>query len=184
MQLYGTLIVPQLVEKLCASYGTERWKYVKKREVFCVTVLVADILYQWQMNEIQVWSTGGMIWALENQSTRSKICPSATLSITIWWCEFHHAFNPYNRYVLWLQSVNMHQALELHFCVCVCVFCAVLCCAVHNGWWIIVLQHRILQSREGPLWVTGNMCFAVKHNKLSLNSSVTAICFGLTDYNT
>jgi len=73
------------------------------------------------MNEIQVWSADGMIWALENQSTRSKICPRTTLSITKWWCECYYAFNPCNRYVLWLQSVNMHQALELRCCVCMAI---------------------------------------------------------------
>jgi len=106
-------------------------KRCEKREVFCVTILVANILYQWQLNEIEVWSTGGMIWALENQSTRSKICPSATLSVTKRWCECYHAFNPCNRYVLWLQSVNMHQALEFHCCMC--VYVAVMLCRMGDG---------------------------------------------------
>ena len=86
-----------------------------------------------------------MIWAVENQSTRSKICPSATLSVTKWWCECYHAFNPCNRYVLWLQSLNMHQALE-SIAVCVCMW--LLCCAQ----WImdndIATQHPSQQSRH------------------------------------
>ena len=41
-----------------------------------------NVLYQWWVNEIQVWSTGGVILWRENRSTWKRTCPSSSLYTT------------------------------------------------------------------------------------------------------
>jgi hypothetical protein len=126
-------------------------KRCEKKEVFCVTILFANILYQWQMNESMEhwWNYRGTRKPkyLGAKSVPVPLCPlqDGGVNVTM---PSTHITGMCSGCSCW---TNMHQALELHWCVCVCVY---VCYAVHNGCWIIILQHSILHSRVGLVWVT------------------------------
>jgi hypothetical protein len=60
----------------------------------------------------------------------------------------------------WWTCTRHSNSIAVCMFVCVCA-CVCLCVGgrAHNGWWIMILQHSILHSRVGPVWVTVSMFY-------------------------